>query len=443
MEDPGCRSRDGVFTAQVFAYHACAACYGYLFHSKADWYPHKSELLNRLNGESRVADIHNVTIRQSVCSDLHRDQCLQWGACCVAAEVCCQEQLLTNSTDGGTSCPATWDGYACWPATPQGLTASQSCPTYIRHGLPSVSAYKYCTPNGTWYEDPHTAKEWTNYTTCLNLMDFKLSTDISMACNSASLLALIPAISIFLYFGGLRKQARIQLHVQLFLSFVLYALVNLLWDVLVVRDRMTRPATQTVMHKNGASCKLLYVLTRYTRSCNFSWMFCEAFYLHRLIVHAFQPPSSKLLLFVLGWGFPWLPVIAYSGIRYFFADDNCWVATYGSWDWLIYVPNLLSLAANLFFIVDILRILLTQLHSHPNEPSSYRRGLKATFLLVPLFGLQLLMVIYRPPYHARGSRLYEILAAFIINSQGFFVALIFCFLNGEVRYSEYVISTNG
>ena len=49
-------------------------------------------------------------------------------------------------------------------------------------------------------------------------------------------------------------------------------------------------------------CKLLYVLTRYSRSSNYLWMFFEGFYLHRLIANAFEPPKSLAPFYIIGWG---------------------------------------------------------------------------------------------------------------------------------------------
>ena len=49
-------------------------------------------------------------------------------------------------------------------------------------------------------------------------------------------------------------------------------------------------------------CKLLYVLLRYTQTANYFWMFCEGFYLHRLIVHAFEVPKNLIWYYLIGFG---------------------------------------------------------------------------------------------------------------------------------------------
>ena len=56
-------------------------------------------------------------------------------------------------------------------------------------------------------------------------------------------------------------------------------------------------------------CKFLYVLKRYTQSANYYWMFCEGFYLHRLIVRAFEIPKSLVIYYIIGIGKLKSPVI--------------------------------------------------------------------------------------------------------------------------------------
>jgi len=47
----------------------------------------------------------------------------------------------------------------------------------------------------------------------------------------------------------------------------------------------------------------------------------------------------------------------------------------------------------------------------------YRRALKAGFMLVPLFGLQLLLTVYRPDVAIQRARQYEYITIAITNSQ--------------------------
>jgi len=56
----------------------------------------------------------------------------------------------------------------------------------------------------------------------------------------------------------------------------------------------------------------------------------------------------------------------------------------------------------------------------------FRRGIKAAIMLVPLFGLQLLVTIYRPdPSFTSSQQSYEIATAFVANSQVKCLFLVF------------------
>ncbi|XP_064613927.1 calcitonin gene-related peptide type 1 receptor-like isoform X2 [Liolophura sinensis] len=451
-----CRDRFGLFKVDTYKLLTCSMCYAYLF-------PNSSELhvdwagtpfrLTAMNGSKfapgtlYAPDIQNVSIRSLICSTLEDIECSNWIMCCQDAINCCERQIAiaklsgnANSSSPGVTpksanCPMTWDGYACWDSASPGTQLSQSCPAFIDQSDSTESASKDCTINGTWWKHPIQGHGWTNYTACVagRLDTFRTVLFIGIAFHILSVLLLLPAIGIFLSFRQLYSQQRIKIHLNLFASFVLTGLVLLVWDIVVHLDRLEKSTEQTLMHKNTAGCKVLYFLTRYSTSTNFYWMFCEGFYLHRLLVNAFEPPKKLWGVYIFGWGVSAIPVLIYSIIRAVLADESCWIIHAGVYEWIVYLPNLLCIVVNTFFLGNILRILLTQIQSHPNEPSNYRRALKATFILVPLFGIQLFLIIYRPPATSAIYLPYEIIAAILKNSQGGAIALVFCFFNGEVK----------
>ena len=57
-----------------------------------------------------------------------------------------------------------------------------------------------------------------------------------------------------------------------------------------------------IVVQNGVGCRVLFMLTRYFRMTNYMWMFCEGFYLHRLISAAFAEQKSFVVFYLLGWG---------------------------------------------------------------------------------------------------------------------------------------------
>ncbi|XP_053373348.1 calcitonin gene-related peptide type 1 receptor-like [Mercenaria mercenaria] len=433
-----CRSKFGIFKQGDFYFHACAWCYYFLF-PNGNLKPHTNnrDLVSKANGssynngENIVPDIDNSTAVEIICSTLTTDECNRWISCCSAGRKCCKHQLSSRADDVNETCASTWDGYACWDSGTPGRTSTVPCPDFLQYSVPTRSALKSCQLDGTWLKKgPH---DWTDYTPCLNYQELKISIYISLGCQIASLLCLVPSVIIFVRYKSLIHQHRIRLHVNFFISLILSGVFTILWNTVVTYDRITNSkVSETMLYKNSAECKVLSYLKLYFTSTNYMWMFCEGLYLHRLTVNAFSPPKRLLPFYVLGWGSPFIFTTAYMVVRITQADESCWAKSIGEKQWIIYTPNLFCLAANIYFLCSILRILLTQLQVHPNEPSNFRKALKATFILIPLFGVQIFVLIYRLPADSAGFYNYERFSEFVTNSQGMFVAVIFCLCNGEV-----------
>ncbi|XP_005113225.2 calcitonin gene-related peptide type 1 receptor-like [Aplysia californica] len=102
----------------------------------------------------------------------------------------------------------------------------------------SELGYKTCTENGTWYLSPDSGHEWTDYTQCSNIQEYKELHHAIVASNSITVLLALPACIIFLYFRQLRQQQRIRLHVSLLVSAVLVSMCKLIWELTLTRDRL-------------------------------------------------------------------------------------------------------------------------------------------------------------------------------------------------------------
>ncbi|XP_052811143.1 calcitonin gene-related peptide type 1 receptor-like [Mya arenaria] len=428
-----CRSKLGVFPENVFNIHACGWCYYYLFPGLT-YTPHPSfnSLALKTNMSYTVQpDINNNTSINTICATLSSDECERWLLCCKASRDCCTRQL--KSRDSNNTCPPTWDGYGCWDASAPGVTSQMSCPTFLQFSVPTRSALKTCQSDGTWLKRGSLGYEWTDYTPCLSYQDLRVSIYIGVSCQIASLLCLVPSVVVFCSYKALIRQHRIRLHVNFFLSFIINGILTVIWNLAITHEKITSSnVSSTHLYRNSVECRLLSILKIYFTGTNYIWMFCEGLYLYRLIVNAFSPPKRLVLFYVFGWGTPLLYSIAYAIVRLVEADKSCWAKSLGDKEWIIYAPNLLCLLVNVYFLCNILRILLTQLQAHPNEPSNFRKALKATFVLIPLFGIQLTVTVYRIPYHIPGAVYYERFSDIITNLQGLFVAIIFCLFNVEV-----------
>lgn len=83
-------------------------------------------------------------------------------------------------------------------------------------------------------------------------------------------------------------------------------------------------------------------------------------------------------------------------------------------------------------------MLITKLRSaNTAETRQYRKASKALLVLIPLLGLTYLIVLTGPEEGLQ-SHVFAIFRAFLISTQGFSVALFYCFLNSEVRQAWHL-----
>ncbi|XP_037783496.1 calcitonin receptor-like [Penaeus monodon] len=173
------------------------------------------------------------------------------------------------------ACPRTWDGWQCWPDTPAGAFARRPCPDYIyyftRPPTCPRQAYKQCSRAGTWYVGPG-GSEWSNYSTCstLAVLQTRVKTFACASCRPAQ--EPLPEPSA-------------QLHV----------VAAFLAVVMLRDDRHSR------IQSNSLGCVALLLLTKFCRLASYMWMFCEAFYLHKLVASAFAEQRSLFVYYAIGW----------------------------------------------------------------------------------------------------------------------------------------------
>ncbi|XP_063837278.1 calcitonin gene-related peptide type 1 receptor-like isoform X2 [Ostrinia nubilalis] len=331
----------------------------------------------------------------------------------------------------GLYCPRTFDGFACWDETPADATAYQPCPDFVIGFDPRRYAYKRCLENGTWFLHPEGNKPWTNYTTCIDVEDLNFRSvvnNIYVVGYVISVAALLISVAIFLYFRSLQC-TRIRIHIHLFTSFALNNLLWIVWYKTVI-DQVT------VVQNNRVWCQVLHVITNYFMVTSYIWMFCEGLHLHIALVVVFVKDEVAMRWFVAtGWGLPMLIVGVYSAVRYNTpgATERCWMEISDCF-WIIIVPVLISLFASFVFLVNVVRVLLTKLHPAPNQHVSVaaKKAVRATLILIPLFGLHFVLIPLVPPPNSPGERAYQVISALLTSLQGLCVAVLFCFTNHEV-----------
>ncbi|KAI8792679.1 parathyroid hormone/parathyroid hormone-related peptide receptor, partial [Biomphalaria glabrata] len=90
---------------------------------------------------------------------------------------------------------------------------------------------------------------------------------------------------------------------------------------------------------------------------------------------------------------------------------------------------------NFIFFLNILRVLFTKLNAvNSPEAKKFRKLAKSTLVLIPLFGVHYIVFAGLPNNVNPTAELIQLYFEMFFNSvQGFFVAVLFCFMNGEVQ----------
>ncbi|RWS07702.1 calcitonin gene-related peptide type 1 receptor-like protein [Dinothrombium tinctorium] len=164
-------------------------------------------------------------------------------------------------------------------------------------------------------------------------------------------------------------------------------------------------------------------------------MFCEGLYLHTLLVIAFVSEEKILKWFyIIGWGLPLIFIALYASFRGASPSDTelCWIED-SKYLWWIYVPVCVSFMLNLFFLINIVRLLVTKLRA-VNSPDTHQtstekkrvkaktllwlwKAVRATLILIPLLGLHYLITPFRPQPQSPGEAVYEVFAAIVTSLQ--------------------------
>ncbi|SPP89391.1 calcitonin gene-related peptide type 1 receptor [Drosophila guanche] len=348
-----------------------------------------------------------------------------------------QEQKLANlSRASGSSlfCPLNFDGYLCWPRTPAGTVLSQYCPDFVEGFNSKFLAHKTCLENGTWFRHPVSNLTWSNYTNCVDYEDLEFRqfiNELYVNGYALSLLALLISIIIFLGFKSLRC-TRIRIHVHLFASLACTCVSWILWYRLVVE----RPE---LIAESPLWCIGLHLVVHYFMLVNYFWMFCEGLHLHLVLVVVFVKDTIVMRWFkIISWLCPLHVALLYGTARHYSSTDNehCWIND-SLFLWIFSVPITLSLLASFIFLINVLRVIVRKLHPQSAQPAplAIRKAVRATIILVPLFGLQHFLLPYRPDAGTQLDRFYQLLSVVLVSLQGFVVSFLFCFANHDVTFA--------
>ncbi|CAM5178218.1 unnamed protein product [Eretmochelys imbricata] len=360
------------------------------------------------------------------------------------------------------SCFPEWDGIICWPEGSPSQQVSVPCPEYIYDFNHKGHAYRHCDAYGNWELALNINKTWANYTECTEFLtperrsrEKEVFDRLHMMYTigySISLASLIVAVGILCYFKHLHC-TRNFIHIHLFASFICRAASIFVKDVVLYSGSLPEePEKMRVDDLKGelgpflghrtqlVGCKVVVTLFLYFLATNHYWILVEGLYLHSLIFMAFLSNKNYLwVLTIIGWGLPAVFVSVWASVRASLADTQCWDLSAGNMKWIYQVPILAAIVVNFVLFLNIVRVLASKLwetNTGKLDPrQQYRKLLKSTLVLMPLFGVHY-VVFMAMPYTEVSGILWQIQMHYEMlfnSSQGFFVAFIYCFCNGEVQ----------
>ncbi|OCT63949.1 hypothetical protein XELAEV_18045045mg [Xenopus laevis] len=351
----------------------------------------------------------------------------------MTAQYECYQKIMQEPAHGkeGQFCNRTWDGWLCWGDVAAGIISEQRCPDYFQDFDPSEKVTKECGKNGHWFRHPDSNRTWTNYTRCNTFTHEKVKTALNLYYltiigHGLSIASLLISLGIFFYFKNLSCQ-RITLHKNLFFSFVCNSIITIISLSAVANN-------QALVATNPVICKISQFIHLYLMGCNYFWMLCEGIYLHTLIVVAvFAEKQHLMWYYLLGWGFPLIPACIHAVARSLYYNDNCWISSETHLLYIIHGPICAALLVNLFFLLNIVRVLITKLKvTHQAESNLYMKAVRATLILVPLLGIEFVLFPWKPEGRI-AEEIYDYVMHILMHYQGLLVATIFCFFNGEVQ----------
>ncbi|XP_056271255.1 pituitary adenylate cyclase-activating polypeptide type I receptor-like isoform X1 [Pseudoliparis swirei] len=348
----------------------------------------------------------------------------------------CYQILKQEESNRSTStgCPTAWDDIRCWYRAEVGRVVSVSCANVSQLFANNQGyIYRNCTEDG-WsdlYPSYEEACEFTDYDeTEPETTYFSNFKQVYTAGYATSLISLISAIFVFTVFRKFHC-TRNYIHINLFFSFILRASAVFIKDGVLFSD-------ENLDHcfMSSTSCKSAVTFFQFSILANYFWLLVEGMYLQTLLALTFVFQKKYFWWYILiGWGLPTTIITAWILTKNFYDNKGCWDDTDVAFIWwIIKAPITASLLVNFLIFVNVIRILVQKLRSPGvggNDVSHFKRLAKSTLLLIPLFGMHYMVFALLPENTGAEARIFIELG--LGSFQGFVVALLYCFLNGEVQ----------
>jgi calcitonin receptor-like len=335
--------------------------------------------------------------------------------------------------------PRIFDSWSCFHSTPPNSLQIEPCPDFpVLKYAKERFAYKRCDENGFWWIHPSSNRTWSNYTNCVDYQDLGFRNDIntlSIVGLFGSLSCLLLSLAIFSSFHSLACGC-VTMHKNLILSLVCSNISWLLWYHFVLFDN-------SVLSSNVLWCRVLHVITTYFTLTTYLWMLCEGAYLHLLLVMPFMEERCRVFsLIIVGWTTPAFFIIPYMIYRQRNENLYCWMDL-GDSNWFIGIPVIIVIVLNVIFLSNVIHILRVKLSissensGGDNTSNDTIKQARAVLFLVPILGINFMLLPIRPSQDSPLEYFYDILSTVSSSFQGVFVSFLLCFTNSQVIHGVH------
>nr|CAB3262779.1 uncharacterized protein LOC100183204 [Phallusia mammillata] len=295
--------------------------------------------------------------------------------------------------------------------------------------------------------------------------DMAILSLISYIGESLSVFCLIITLVVFAAFRQSLKSERMVAHFHLVISLIIFHVVQLF----SFKAENSKDVTPT-------PCIIVAFLTHFSLLAMFMWMLCEGITLHLCVIDVFNAMTKfKVVRYFIGWGVPLVvstvtaayglsqkpyPTCYLKGIGEQSCDGDiksenslmdaqpglqliewCWLSTENYLIWSLVLPAITVLTLNTVVLARVSFIIVrsSQATNKMYTPSTgkkesnldhVRKSLKGAIILMPILGISWTFGLL-PQSLSHISMLY--LFTLMNATQGIFILLFHCILNGEVR----------
>lgn len=185
--------------------------------------------------------------------------------------------------------------------------------------------------------------------------------------------------------------------------------------------------------ENEFQCRFTAIMLHYFYLVSFGWMLCEGLHLYTMVVKVFNLSSKIYHYIVLAWGIPALLVLITAACSYsdYGTKTSCWISPKRNTLLAFIIPVAVTTLANIVILGLVLHE-ICRLHTTGRTCMSdiVRSTLKSLVVLIPLLGVTWLFGLL---VFATHSVEFQYLFALSNTMQGFFIFLLHCLFNSEIR----------